>query len=1177
MGLSRGFLIGSALAICFAAAGLHTADAQEGSCHGGFPERFLGHCFRVNKRSFEKKDWLSARRDCESIFSESHILTDMTQEIHDALGTQFSDIDSFWLGLNDRGTEGDFYWGNPENTPLGTPVQWDPNSSNTDSKDCVAMTRSSGYKWVPTDCSTRLAFICAQDVNECTANPCHEFADCTNTDGSYTCTCRDGYMGNGKNCTGRCGQPCGENGECRNTGTIYECVCNDGFEGDGLNCTDHDECNDADHGEDHCHSEHGVCINSVGSFDCICKPGYMRTDGGLDKCVDVDECQSDKFVLPCPGHGSCENTVGGYKCNCEAGHRFVNRTVGCVDIDECAENSHTCPADSTCVNTDGAHDCSCEQEGFVVQGSTCVDLDECQQTPSPCHANADCTNTPGSYTCACRDGFQGDGKTCNDINECTRTPSPCHNLATCVNNAGSFQCNCPAGFQGDGVTSCADENECLAIPSRCPANTDCTNTAGSFSCQCKTGFTGSPDNCIDTDECAASPSPCRAPSSCRNRPGTYACVCSSGYRYQDSGEACADIDECSASPGPCHEQATCQNTAGSYTCTCNSGYSGDGTQCTIVEDDKDCVIDANGVRTCTCKTGFTGDGVTCSDVDECAQTPTPCHLQATCTNTLGSYTCRCNSPYQGNGVQCTTDPNADCVSDSNGRTTCTCKTGFIGNGITCTDLDECTQTPYPCHQQATCTNTLGSYTCRCNSPYQGNGVQCTNDPNTNCVTDANGVTTCTCKPGFTGNGFTCSDVNECAQTPTPCHQHATCTNTPGSYTCRCNTPYKGTGVRCTNDPNTNCVTNANGVTTCTCKPGFSGDGYTCSDINECANSPQACAANAQCTNTVGSYTCTCTPPYKGDGTAACIDASNANCVTNSAGEEVCSCKPGFTGIGFTCSDINECAETPRRCHQQAACTNTPGSFRCACNQGYQGDGIICRSSASVACTGSNLSKQRYQIVLDNVTLTQGLQDRTSVEYRTKIAEIESLLEPIIRRTKHGGKFQSVVVQELKIVQDEVVAVYDVCLENVNTVHGLDIQNEIREANSVSNALGVNLQTVCFVDSNNAAECPTSQEVRQGGQSGLSSATALALGIALAALCLLLLIAICCWTRRHSKSYGENQSVGSAPSVYASTYHPPPSLYRTREHLYPTPSGPTVWPTVTSESIPSTFPPGSSYY
>ncbi|XP_035688304.1 fibrillin-2-like isoform X4 [Branchiostoma floridae] len=1034
MGILRASLIGFVLGLSFAAAGIHIANAQTyGSCHGGFPIRFLGHCFRVNKRPTQLKAWLSARADCESIFAASHLLTDMTQEIHDELATRFSDIDSFWLGLNDRGIEGEFYWGNPENTPLGTPTQWDPSSPNDAAKDCVAMTRASGYMWVPTDCSTRMAFICSQDVDECQDTPCNAHATCTNTDGSFTCTCKEGYTGDGFTCTERCGQTCGDNAECRNTGgSTYECTCNDGFEGDGINCTDHDECNDAD-GHVHCHEEHGTCVNYIGGFDCICKAGYARTNGGLDQCVDVDECQSDKFVIPCPGHSHCENTMGSFICECDEGHRFEN--LVCEEIDECAEGSHNCPSGSTCSNTDGSFNCTCGTQGYVVDGDSCVDEDECQQSPSPCHVNAACTNTDGSYTCACRDGFQGDGNTCTDINECAG--SPCDALATCTNTVGSFQCVCGDGYQGDGM-SCEDEDECLATPSPCPANTTCTNIEGSYSCQCKTGFTGTPGNCIDTDECAASPSPCQAPSTCINAPGTYTCACTAGYEYVDS--TCKDVDECAAGTHNCHQNADCGNQVGTFSCTC--------------------------------RTGYVGDGRTCADEDECQRTPSPCSADRTCTNTDGSFTCTCRSGYR-------TDGNA------------------------CTDIDECSGNPTPCHQQATCQNTQGSYTCSCNSPYEGNGTHCTNDPNSNCVT------------------------------------------------------------------------NANGETTCTCRAGYSGDGYTCSDVNECAGSQQPCDTNADCTNTVGSYTCTCRAPYRGDGKTECVDASNSNCVVNSAGVEVCSCKAGFVGAGFRCTDVNECAETPRRCHLQASCANTPGSFQCTCNQGYQGDGIICNSDASVACTGDNLSKQRYQVVLDNVTLTQGLQDATSAEYRAKKTEIELLLEPSIRTTQHGSKVQSVVVKELKIVENEVVAVYDVCLENVNAVHGLDIQNELRAANSVDNTLGVNLQTVCFLESN-SDNCPTSQSLKQTGESGLNNATALALGIALGALFLLLLIAIACWARNHKKSYGENKSVGSVHSAYASTYHHPQFLH-TSEHLYPTPSGPTVWPTVASESIPSTFPAGSTYY
>ena len=43
------------------------------------------------------------------------------------------------------------------------------------------------------------------DINECkeNSNGCHKDATCSNTPGSYSCTCKHGYTGNGKSCDGR--------------------------------------------------------------------------------------------------------------------------------------------------------------------------------------------------------------------------------------------------------------------------------------------------------------------------------------------------------------------------------------------------------------------------------------------------------------------------------------------------------------------------------------------------------------------------------------------------------------------------------------------------------------------------------------------------------------------------------------------------------------------------------------------------------------------------------------------------------------------------------------------------------------------------------------------------------------------------------------------------------------
>jgi hypothetical protein len=50
--------------------------------------------------------------------------------------------------------------------------------------------------------------------------------------------------------------------------------------------------------------------------------------------------------------------------------------------------------------------------------------------------------------------------------------------------------------------------------------------------------------------------------------------------------------------------------------------------------------------------GFAGDK-SCTNVDECTAGTDNCDVNATCTDTIGSFTCKCNLPYIGDGVTCT--------------------------------------------------------------------------------------------------------------------------------------------------------------------------------------------------------------------------------------------------------------------------------------------------------------------------------------------------------------------------------------------------------------------------------------------------------------------------------------------------------------------------------------------
>ena len=40
------------------------------------------------------------------------------------------------------------------------------------------------------------------DIDECKTDKCNHDATCENTVGSYKCTCKEGYSGDGKNCEG---------------------------------------------------------------------------------------------------------------------------------------------------------------------------------------------------------------------------------------------------------------------------------------------------------------------------------------------------------------------------------------------------------------------------------------------------------------------------------------------------------------------------------------------------------------------------------------------------------------------------------------------------------------------------------------------------------------------------------------------------------------------------------------------------------------------------------------------------------------------------------------------------------------------------------------------------------------------------------------------------------------
>ncbi len=663
------------------------------------------------------------------------------------------------------------------------------------------------------------------------------------------------------------------------------CTCATGYAKDANEfCVDIDECVVNDNPCDVFDSG-ATCTNTPGAYTCTCSNGFQFLGG---YCRDINECLS--YNEPCDDYGDaeawCSNLMPGYVCNCSSG--FESRDGSCRDIDDCVGNPCDNGGDlnASCINQLGGYDCSCSS-GYEDNGVTCVEIDEC--IGNHCNDNGDtgatCTDGIATYTCSCSVGFEFSSGSCRDVDECVLQSNPCDDqgdtAAQCANAVGSYSCSCSGGF-APGAGTCQDVNECLVGNGGCDPLTECTNTVGGRTCgPCPSGYTGDGETgCIDIDECVTQNNPCNdqgdTGATCTNTPGGYTCNCSGGW--YDNGTTCVEVDDCYGNP-------------------CDNGG-----------DNSAVCTDIGAAYACACSGGFQFSGGTCSDINECTSA-NPCDDQgdtgAVCTNNVGSYTCTCSSGFT------------------------------VGSG-TCLDIDECMTQNNPCNDNgdtsATCTNTPGSYTCGCSSGFQFTNGSCFDineclmnnggcDPLTTCTNTIGGRTCGPCPSGYTGDGYSgCVDINECVTQDNPCNDHsdttATCTNTPGSYTC-------------------------------TCSSGFRFTNGSCWDIDECAENLDNCHPTlATCTNTVPGFTCACIPPAVGDG-VTCSTCGDGHVDPG----EVCDdgvnngsygyCNSTCTGLGPRCGD--GITNGPEQCDDGNSSNNDYCKSDCTnnvCGDGYQNTSAV---------------------------------------------------------------------------------------------------------------------------------------------------------------------------------------------------------------------------------------------
>ncbi|KAL7883679.1 hypothetical protein SRHO_G00013370 [Serrasalmus rhombeus] len=334
------------------------------------------------------------------------------------------------------------------------------------------------------------------DENECDFEDpiCGENAVCYNTNGRYYCQCELGYQEpsgkvnftqeESKGCkeVNECSKMtdfCGPNSKCTNTPGSYFCTCKDGFvssngetkfnASQGVTCNEVNECSKK---TDFC-GPNSKCTNTHGSYFCTCKDGFVSSNGETKfnasqgvTCNDENECEFEDPI--CGENAVCYNTNGRYYCQCELGYQEPSGKVNFTQE---------------------------ESKG-------CKEVNECSKMTDFCGPNSKCTNTPGSYFCTCKDGFvssngetkfnASQGVTCNDKNECAESKI-CGQHAKCNNTIGGHFCTCDPGYRlKSGQTTFNNsghcEHVCTLDESLCGEG-DCNKSEDGHECVCKKGFT----------------------------------------------------------------------------------------------------------------------------------------------------------------------------------------------------------------------------------------------------------------------------------------------------------------------------------------------------------------------------------------------------------------------------------------------------------------------------------------------------------------------------------------------------------------------------------------------------------------------------------------------------------------------------------------------------------------
>ncbi|GMR47410.1 hypothetical protein PMAYCL1PPCAC_17605, partial [Pristionchus mayeri] len=428
-------------------------------------------------------------------------------------------------------------------------------------------------------------------------------------------------------------------------GKMFECEVKKGWKGKGTvgTCEDVVECETPDI----CASQgtNRVCVNTLGSFKCLCPDGFREIPGLLD-CEPINYCSSANYS--CPKFSECKPLPNNYTCICLKGFKETGKDENgkpiCENINECKEGDEgkpACPDEKreTCVDYPGGYKCICKGGYRKTPLDFCEQIPYCTERQDNCDpGSTDCQQIEGGFNCECKHGYEpipGSNTTCTNINECNSTVKPhkCNPHSYCIDLPGSYKCVCEEGYEPEPETHamrpfCQRVDPCKKLKDMRKCGVcEPTDKAPFYKCTCLPGSINYNDTfCITPSFCdiESNPTnpafPCPPHSECKNEQ----CDCERNYDWIRVPEPLT-MEGIKARKG-CNPESWCSK----YSC----------------KPPSKCRDTLPAMGECYCPDGYNEDGdIGCADINECKNETIKCPASSTCVNFIGGYKCECDPGY----------------------------------------------------------------------------------------------------------------------------------------------------------------------------------------------------------------------------------------------------------------------------------------------------------------------------------------------------------------------------------------------------------------------------------------------------------------------------------------------------------------------------------------------------